>query len=165
MLLVPLHLDDCLTHAAGTAGGAGEGEGVERKRGWKREEEERKRERERGWSAALPEFSKRRAADAKALVDISRSFDGRRHFSQRYFAVKTRIQLMMTASMVLVTNLTPPGEWIDSPSTAYGQNTFSCWLTAGTVHVTHLTPPGSDDPILRRLPHVRVAPHPRRDLP
>jgi hypothetical protein len=29
------------------------------------------------WAAALPKFSKRRAADAKALVDISRGFDGR----------------------------------------------------------------------------------------
>jgi len=43
-------LDDCLTYAASGERG--------------------------GWTRALPEFSRRRAPDAKALVDISRGLDG-----------------------------------------------------------------------------------------
>lgn len=59
-------LDDCLTRVGGgrarKSGGEGAGEDEGRRGG--------------GWTAALPEFSRRRAADAKALVDISRGFDG-----------------------------------------------------------------------------------------
>ena len=48
-------LDDCLTAAVALPAGGSEAG---------------------AWAKALPEFSKRRAADAKALVDISRGFDG-----------------------------------------------------------------------------------------
>mmetsp|Transcript_35322 Transcript_35322/g.56749 ORF Transcript_35322/g.56749 Transcript_35322/m.56749 type:complete len:570 (-) Transcript_35322:2874-4583(-) len=53
-------LDDCLTHVAG---GEGVHDGQTISGGGR-------------WTDALPEFSRRRAADAKALVDISHGLDG-----------------------------------------------------------------------------------------
>jgi hypothetical protein len=47
---------------------------------------------------------------------------------------------LMTASMVYVTNLTPPGS--DNASRAHGKK--HQLMTAGMVRVTNLTPPGSE---------------------
>jgi hypothetical protein len=77
-------------------------------------------------------------------------------FSHTAFCVKT----LVTASMVRVTNLIPPGSECN-PGRAYGQNTVQL-RTAGMVHVTSLTP-GSGGNATSRREHAARQGHRGRD--